>query len=684
TGIITNKSPLGRTITTQYDKANLLTKQVTVSGLNTAVYGYDAKGRLTGITVGSRTAAIAYDANGNIDYLITPDNKTFDYSYDVMGRLKAELRPDGTIVAYDYDLNSNMTILTNPKSISNTYNYTANDQRKIWLPPMSGSYLYSYDKERKLKTIQFPSGKLITNTYTKGLLTSTSTPEGITTFEYGCSDLLSKATKGTESIAFTYDGTLLKTDTRIGLLNQSISYSYNSDFRLSSINYSGVSYNLGYDNDGLLTSAGAFTITKNAQNGLPVSVSDGILTNSRTFSGYGELDANTYSIGTIGTTNKYSYNLTRDLVGRIIQRVENIGGEMITWDYSYDSVGRLTEVKKNGATSESYAYDANGNRLIGNSVNYGYSAEDHVMTAGTDSYQFNVDGFLTQKTTASGTTFYNYSSRGELLSVNKSDGTVVSYDNDPFGRRIAKKVNGMITEKYLWADAITLLAIYDANNNLISRFNYADGRMPVSMIYGGATYYLLYDQVGSLRAVSDSLGNIIKRIDYDSFGNIISDSNSSFNVPFGFAGGLHDRDTGLVRFGLRDYDPAIGRWTAKDPIDFYGGDVNLFNYVESDPVNWIDPLGLLPIIDPNKPGEKIPRGLKDNARAIKELENILKRIKRINKLSEWVEKKVLTGGVAKIAGMPTLLGILLHPDPLNEDEDELYRQWLEKQKPCKK
>ena len=52
---------------------------------------------------------------------------------------------------------------------------------------------------------------------------------------------------------------------------------------------------------------------------------------------------------------------------------------------------------------------------------------------------------------------------------------------------------------------------------------------------------------------------MVKRIDYDSFGNIINDTNASFEVPFGFAGGLYDRDTGLVRFGFRDYDPDVGR-----------------------------------------------------------------------------------------------------------------------------
>ncbi len=589
TGIITNTSPLGKTITTQYDTASLLTKQITVSGLSPANYSYDTRGRLTGITTGSRTTAIAYDTNGNIDYAVTPDNKKFDYMYDNMGRLKSELRPDGTTIAYDYDNSGNMTVLTNPKSIANTFNYTANDQRKTWATPMSGSYLYSYDKERKLKTITFPSGKLITNSYTKGLLTSTSTPEGVTTFEYGCSSLLSKAIKGTESISFTYDGSLLKTDTRAGLLNQTISYTYNNDFKLASLTYAGASYSLLYDNDNLLTKVGNFTITRNTQNGLPLSVSDGTLTNIRTFSSYGELDSNAYSIG---ATNKYSYNLTRDLAGRITQRVENIGSETITWDYSYDAVGKLTEVKKNGIVVESYSYDANGNRLTGNAVNYSYSAEDHVLTAGTDTYQFNVDGFLTSKTTAIGTTTYNYSSRGELLSVTKPDGTAISYDHDPMGRRIAKKINGVIIEKYLWKDSITLLAVYDGNNNLISRFNYADGRMPVSMTKGGTTYYLAYDQVGSLRAVADSTGNIVKRIDYDSFGNIISDTNPTFSVPFGFAGGLHDRDTGLVRFGLRDYDTSIGRWTAKDPIDFKVRDINLFGYVGNQPTIYNDPSGL--------------------------------------------------------------------------------------------
>ena len=66
-------------------------------------------------------------------------------------------------------------------------------------------------------------------------------------------------------------------------------------------------------------------------------------------------------------------------------------------------------------------------------------------------------------------------------------------------------------------------------------------------------------------------------------------------MPFGFASGLYDKDTSLVRFGYRDYDPDIGRWTAKDPIGFAGGDTDLYGYVLNDPINLIDPSGQLGI-----------------------------------------------------------------------------------------
>ncbi len=116
------------------------------------------------------------------------------------------------------------------------------------------------------------------------------------------------------------------------------------------------------------------------------------------------------------------------------------------------------------------------------------------------------------------------------------------------------------------------------------------------------TYSLLTDQLGSVRlVVKVSSGNIVQRMDYDEWGNVTLDTNPNFQ-PFGFAGGLYDAETGLVRFGARDYDPEIGRWTAKDPILFEGGQANLYVYVGNDPVNRIDPRGLWVVVNWNEVG----------------------------------------------------------------------------------
>jgi RHS repeat-associated protein len=92
--------------------------------------------------------------------------------------------------------------------------------------------------------------------------------------------------------------------------------------------------------------------------------------------------------------------------------------------------------------------------------------------------------------------------------------------------------------------------------------------------------------------VADETGNVVKRIAYDAFGNIVLDTNPLFDIPFGFGGGFYDKDTGLSRFGYRDYNPATGRWTAKDPILFEGGNTDLYGYCLNDPINAVDPIGL--------------------------------------------------------------------------------------------
>jgi RHS repeat-associated protein len=84
---------------------------------------------------------------------------------------------------------------------------------------------------------------------------------------------------------------------------------------------------------------------------------------------------------------------------------------------------------------------------------------------------------------------------------------------------------------------------------------------------------------------------VAQRIDYDEFGNEFTNTNPSF-TPFGFGRGLTDSQTGLVRFGMRDYDAARGRWTTKDPSGFRGGSNNLYEYAKNEPSDITDPTGL--------------------------------------------------------------------------------------------
>jgi RHS repeat-associated protein len=599
-------SPEGRSVTSLYDPATLQMESVSVTDLHPTTYSYNSRGRLTSVSTNTRQSSFAYNAKGFLESVTDPEGHTTSYIYDPIGRMTGINRPDRNFIDFSYDANGNMIVLINPAGTEHKFEYNQVNRNSSYQTPLSGSYSYIYDKDRRLIQTNFPSGKSIVNDYDdplnradKSRLWQIKTPEGNIEFKYLCGTKIDSITKGTESITYGYDGKLVTSETLSGTLNQTLNYVYNNDFDVSTFSYGGNTVNYTYDNDGLLTAAGSFVISRNTENGLPESVTGSAFNLTRSFNGYAEVEGQGVSVG---SQNVVSWILTRDNNGRITQKTETAGGITSIYGYTYNSVGRLLTVTKNGTRIEEYRYDPNGTRnyemnaLRGISgKNYTYSEEDHLLTAGDMKYEYDLDGFLTNKTNLTNTvnkTSYIYSSRGELLSVTLPDGKLIEYLHDPLGRRIAKKVDGAITEKYLWQGLTRLLAVYDKADNLLMRFEYADERMPMAVKTEGVTYYLAYDQVGSLRVVADSVGDMIKRVDYDSFGNIIADTNADFKIPFGFAGGLHDRETGLIRFGFRDYDPDVGRWTAKDPIFFAGGDTDLYGYVLNDPVNEIDPIGL--------------------------------------------------------------------------------------------
>ena len=225
-----------------------------------------------------------------------------------------------------------------------------------------------------------------------------------------------------------------------------------------------------------------------------------------------------------------------------------------------------------------------------------YDAQDRLLTHGDYRYTWTANGDLAtrthQPTNTTLTTVYD--SFGNLQQATLPDGRVLDYTTDGRHRRVQKKLNGVVVAQYLYLNQLEPIAVLDAAGAIVASFVYADRPNTPSLMYrGGRTYRLVADQVGSIRLVIDVAdGAIAQRIDYDEFGRILADTNPGFQ-PFGFAGGLLDRDTGFVRFGARDYDPVTGRWTAKDPAGFDGGE-NLYVYGDGDPVNMIDVTGETP------------------------------------------------------------------------------------------
>ena len=301
----------------------------------------------------------------------------------------------------------------------------------------------------------------------------------------------------------------------------------------------------------------------------------------------------------VGTADTYRAQLTRDAVGRVTQKVETIQGAATTYGYSYDLAGQLVGVTKSGVPTGSYTYDTNSNRAsysgsFGNvpAGQITVDAQDRLLIYGANNYAYNAYGQLTSKANAGGTTSYTYDEFGNLTHVVLPSGTTIDYLIDGTNRRIGKRVNGTLVRRWLWQGTARIVAELDGSGNLLSRFVYGTRvNVPDYVVQGTTTYRLVVDPLGSPRLlVNSATGAVAGAMNHDEYGRVTQDTMSTL-VPFGFAGGLYDPATGLVRFGARDYDPETGRWTAKDPKVFAGNYVNLYGYAGQDPVNLQDPFG---------------------------------------------------------------------------------------------
>ncbi len=239
--------------------------------------------------------------------------------------------------------------------------------------------------------------------------------------------MLRRAASRTESERHIPHGSLLTGTTWSGPVAGSVTRTFDTDFRVSSQSVNGANpVTFTYDADSLLTGAGSLTLTRSAQNGLLTGSTLGVVTDSRTYSTFGELGSYTANVS---GSPVFSTAYTHDKLGRITQQVESIGGVTTTFDYSYDLAGRLIQVQQNGSTTASYTYDSNGNRLTGPGLGSSptYDDQDRLLQYGPNVYTHTANGELATKTVGTNTTTYTYDELGNLTRVVLPSGTQLDY-----------------------------------------------------------------------------------------------------------------------------------------------------------------------------------------------------------------------------------------------------------------
>src|SRR5206468_1736345 len=104
-------------------------------------------------------------------------------------------------------------------------------------------------------------------------------------------------------------------------------------------------------------------------------------------------------------------------------------------------------------------------------------------------------------------------------------------------------------------------------------------------------FFLTADALGSTTSVYGGSGGLVTDYTYSAFGAMMA-TNAAFQNQFQFVGRENDGVGGLYYYRARYYHPVLGRFISEDPIGLALANLNLYGYVDNDPLNLIDPTGL--------------------------------------------------------------------------------------------
>ena len=583
-----------------------------------------------------------YDSTGN--YVTSETNEqgsTTKYSYDANGNKTAVTDGNGNVTNYTYDTNGNVLSIKNGTS-GNEYSYTGtNSVSKI--THNGFSYSFNYDVFYNLVSTKIGNVAITSNTYnSNGNLAKTTYANG----DYGNISLITGETGKIAEMIYNKQGLVTKA---VDYSSGETSYYYytfdgslESEYRTSSDG--SLTHYIVTDSDGN-------TVEKTSVNGQTKTITSGTdkdgksfvsndgVTNETSTDDFGRTTQvrTVRSDGTLVFNTDYEYangkaeNSTTNLISKFSQ---SYGGDsVLSYDYSYDNNGNITEIKQNGKLTNKYVYDSLNelkeeydyvNKFY---INYSYDGAGNLQnkyeqvldptygyptgTQNGNTYEYTDTSWKDKLTKVNGSNI-SYDANGNPLSyrdgmsfewengrilknINTSDKAVqMSYDSN--GMRTQKSVDGVKTNYYYDSNK-NLIALVKGNDTLL--FYYDSDGSATSFSYNGTMYFYVKNLQGDVIRIIDLSGTEVASYVYDAWGNI-KDTKGEPTIleinPIRYRGYVYDTETGLYYLQSRYYDPLTGRFLNADDAEFIGKtgtalSGNIFAYCENNPISNTDENG---------------------------------------------------------------------------------------------
>ncbi|HEY9286291.1 MAG TPA: RHS repeat-associated core domain-containing protein, partial [Pyrinomonadaceae bacterium] len=558
---------------------------------------YDPVGRVTSMTDSNgAVTAYSYDANGNKVKSKDATGQEWTMTYDARNRQVSNKDPLGRVTRMRFDANDQLTQVTTPSGRSTRYAYDGRGQVSEITDPLNGVVKLTYDTKQQITSLADQRGHVVTFTYDE-----LSRPTGRR-------DPLGQSTR----VSYDAVGNIVEKTDRLG---RQTTVSYDPLNRPVRVAYPDAVVTYAFD------AAGRPTRVSDSQSGDVVMTFDdaGHLLSEATPAGtmtYAYNDAGQRTEMRAADREPVSYEY--DTAGRL--RHIKRGGQ--TFTYGYDALSRRSSLSRPNGIITSYVYDA-VNRLSrlthsGGSApedyRYGYNDDDEltavtsnfgapllpqpkqasaadplnrVAQVGGVGYTFNAEGQTTSRTDARGTELYQWDARGRVTGATLADGRTVNYAYDALGRRASRTAGGVTTNFLYDGDDVVLDRNGDGTTVEYLNGLETDEKLQQASAATGPLYFI-QDHLDSVVALTDASGGVVERMQYEAFG----ESAGSSLTRYGYTGRERDPLTGLLYYRARWYDPNQGRFISEDPIGYDGGGANFYAYVNNDPVNFNDPLGM--------------------------------------------------------------------------------------------